>query len=293
MTGPGVGRCGVACSAMRQRLGTGLGRASRCVCGGPRPRRALAGTGRRTRGSPRPDMEFRLAAGRPDTGGVGDILVAEDLGRAGVDVGGRQAREVVGHRGGDMAGHPLVPEVAEHRAPAELVHLTGPDTGIAGILAARGGGVAVVEHGADEHLGGDRQGAAVACHQGDPGGEATAGAGARHDDAGGVDAQLVGVLGDPQQPPVAVVDQSRATDFGRQPVVHGDHDGTEQVEPLQRDVDLREAISHDHPTAVYPEDARCPCGVRGPGGAEDRQGNPRTVLARHGDLAPVDRATFE
>src|SRR6266705_4432746 len=44
----------------------------------------------------RPDVQFGLAAGRPDAGGVAGVLVAEDFGGTCVDVGGRQAREVAG-----------------------------------------------------------------------------------------------------------------------------------------------------------------------------------------------------
>jgi hypothetical protein len=55
------------------------------------------------------------------------------------------------------------------------------------------------------------------------------------DDACGVDAEVLGVLGGPEQTLVAVLDQGRAGDLRRQPVVHGDHGGAEPLEPLQRD----------------------------------------------------------
>ncbi len=164
-------------------LTAGAGRASRCGSGGLWPRCSPADTGRRTRGS------------RPP---------------------GRQAREVLGQRRRDVLGHLLAGEVAEDGAPCELVHLAGPDAGPAGVLAAGGAGVAVVEHGADQHLRGDRRGAEVAGQQGDTGGEAAARAGAGDDDPGGVDAQLFAVFGDPEQSLVAVVDQGGAGGLGCQ-----------------------------------------------------------------------------
>ena len=75
--------------------------------------------------------------------------------------------------------------------------------------------------------------APVAGQQGGPRGEAAAGAEPGGDDPVRVDAQLVGVLGRPQQAVVAVLDRVGVGGLGCQPVVHGDHDGTEQVEPFR------------------------------------------------------------
>lgn len=92
---------------------------------------------------------------------------------------------------------------------------------------------------------------------GDARGEAAAGTGPGDDDAVRVDAQLVGVLGDPAETVVAVVDRDRAAELGGEAVVHRDHNGAQPVEPLERDVDLREPVAEHPPAAVHPVDARC------------------------------------
>ncbi|MDH6678518.1 hypothetical protein M2284_002721 [Rhodococcus sp. LBL1] len=263
-----------------------------------RVRRAVAEICARVQGvetveAARPDLEFGLAAGRPDAGGVVDVLVAEDFGGAGVDVGGRQAGEVVGERWRNILGHFAGGEVAEDGTPSELVHLAGPDAGHAGVLVAGRAGVAVIEHGADQNLGGDRRGTAVAGQQGDTGCEATARTDAGDDDPLGVDAQFGRMFGDPAQSLVAVLDEGGAGRFGREPVVHGHHHRAELVEPVQRDVDLREAVAHHHPAAVHPVDTRRHGRAVGVRGAEDGQRDRGTVRRGHRDLAPVDLSVGE
>ena len=170
-----------------------------CGFAGPRPRAVPWGTARRSRGSRRPRRAVRPGRRPPRSGGVGDVLVAEDLGRPGVDVGGRQAGEVVGQGRGDVGGHVVggrsprsgrqpnsfISRVQTPGSPAywrlEMVALRWSSMGQISTWAAIAGR------------------AAVAGQQGDAGGQAAAGAGARDDDAGRVDAEFGGVLGDPEQ----------------------------------------------------------------------------------------------
>ena len=170
--------------SLRSGWGPGLGRASRCGSGGPRPRRAPAGTARRTRGS-RPPRRAVRPGRRPPRSGWRSRRPRRGRPRR----CRRRCRWSAGRTGRRPAPARRTPDtsvgaVAEDAAPAELVHLPGPDAGAAGVLAAGGGVVAMVEHRADQHLRGDRRGAAVAGQQRDPGGQAAAGAGTGDDDAG-------------------------------------------------------------------------------------------------------------
>src|SRR5205085_3168230 len=96
-----------------------------------------------------------------------------------------------------IAGDVVLPvQLAEIRAPAEVVRFAAPYR--RAFDAARRARVAVVDHGIDEQLEREIDLAAVAGKDGEPGGEATTGARARHRDALRVDAELVGVLRGPE-----------------------------------------------------------------------------------------------
>lgn len=143
----------------------------------------------------------------------------------------------------------------------------------------------MVEHGADEHLRGDRRGSVVACGQGEARGEPAAGTGSCDDDPVGVDAEFVRVLDEPRQSSVGVGDQAVAGCLRREAVVDRSHHGAELVEPLQWNIDLGEAISHDHATTVQPVHARSRGGRLGRDGSEDRYGQLCTVVGDDHGLA--------
>ncbi|GGT35908.1 hypothetical protein GCM10010243_10760 [Streptomyces matensis] len=144
----------------------------------------------------------------------------------------------------------------------------------------------MVEHGTDQQLCRDRGRAEVARQQAQSGGEPPARADARDHDAAGVDAQLLAVRGHPGQSSVAVLDGGGAGGLGREPVLHGDDDHAEPLQPLQRDVRLPEAVAHDHPAAVDPVDARCRDGRVVVRGTQHRQPDGGAVLGRDVHLPP-------
>ncbi len=93
-----------------------------------------------------PDVQFGVAAGCPDPGGVIDDLVAEDFGGTDVDVGGREAGKFASSTGRDVGGDLLIGKVGHERVPGELVGLTSPAPGSARVLTAGSCGVAVDKH---------------------------------------------------------------------------------------------------------------------------------------------------
>lgn len=152
---------------MRRGPGTGLGPASRRGSGGPWPICGPAGTARRSRGSRPPRRGVRPGRRPPRCGWRSRCPRRGRLRRSRCrrkwSAGPRGRRPGRVRRMGDL----VVGQVAEDTAPAERVHLAGPDAGPVSVLAAGDAGVAVVEHGADQQLRGNRRGAQVAGQQGD------------------------------------------------------------------------------------------------------------------------------
>ena len=147
----------------------------------------------------------------------------------------------------------------------------------------------VVELGDPEVLEAQARAAPVAGEQRQPGREPAAGAPAVDRDPGGVDAELVGVVVQPHQRGVAVLDPGRERVLGRQPVLDRDHDHARARAPAR-------------PTPC----ARCRCcrrrtrrrGCRGwpaPAPAPRRCG--RRPVDTHGDLGralgPGDAAVVD
>lgn len=78
--------------------------------------------------SARINMEFNGDAGPRQTGGVGDVLINEEVERRAGDEGGRQAAEVSGSRGGSVGRHIWAARlVAQERGPAEAIVVRRPD----------------------------------------------------------------------------------------------------------------------------------------------------------------------
>jgi len=127
----------------------------------------------------------------------------------------------------------------------------------------------MVEHRADENLGNYVRAAEIPGHQGHPGGKPAAGAGASHDDPPGIDAQFRGMRRNPGETLVAVFDQRAARHFRRQPIVERRDHRPVALEPLKRDIQVGEAITHHHAAAMHPVDAGRP-GKLDAGRTEDR-----------------------
>jgi hypothetical protein len=90
----------------------------------------------------------------------------------------------------------------------------------------------------------------ISGQEGDGGGQAPAGTVAHYPDPGRVDAELVGVLGEPAQAGVAVLDRRGMGVFGGKSVVGGEH-----RDPAVGDVAGNRAVvdgdaAADHPAAV-------------------------------------------
>ncbi len=73
---------------------------------------------------------------------------------------------------------------------------------------------------------------------------------AGNDELGCVEADLVGVLGGPNEAGLAVLNEGHAADVRCEAVVDGDHDGAKAGQPVEGDVDLGEAVSHHHAATV-------------------------------------------
>ena len=138
-----------------------------------------------------------------------DILVAEDIEIANVDVHGRQicrirhaCRRSVGRDVSD-AGFHLVHGLTEDGGPGCQVVLVAP--GQEGRQVLVGFDVAVVEHGVEEDLLGERRGEfAVAGEDGGCGGAAAAATVTHNGDTGRVDVELGGVVTEPSNAREAV-----------------------------------------------------------------------------------------
>lgn len=76
----------------------------------------------------------------------------------------------------------------------------------------------MVQHRATQDLRGDRGPTQVTGHQGETGGKASSCARTRDHDAIGIDAEIVGVLGNPVQPSVAVLNGGEASVLGPLPI---------------------------------------------------------------------------
>ncbi len=158
--------------------------------------------------------------------GVGDALVPQRVELHHRDVGGRQPRqfEDPGAGGGGVRGDP---GGAPHPAP-QVGLPTQPGVapvphGSVGEQPRAGGAEPVVERRAAQVLEADRGSAPIAGEQGDPGGQGAPGAVAPHGDPVGPDAPLGGVLRQPAQPGVTVLQGRGEGVLGRQAVVDRDH----------------------------------------------------------------------
>src|ERR1700753_3767262 len=106
-----------------------------------------------------------------------------------MNVGGSPDRAVA--RGGVARRAARAAAAPRVGAPAGVV--AGPVPGAEAVVLVAGGGlVAVVEHGIDEHLGGQGRGVLVPRPPSHPGGQATAGAGPADGQPGRVVAELTG-----------------------------------------------------------------------------------------------------
>ena len=198
----------------------------------------------------RPDVQLANAAVGPDLAGVGHVLVAEHLGAAHVDERRWQPGQVGGPARGGVDRHVgRAAAVTQVGVPAGVVAgpVPGPETVE---LVAGGGLVAVVEHGVDEHLGGQGRAVLVAGPQRHPGGQAAARAGPGDRQPGRVIAELGGLGRGPEQAGVAVVERGRVRMLGGHPVLHADHHGVQVGDPVQRLRDAGPPVREDHAAAV-------------------------------------------
>ncbi|KAJ1684628.1 hypothetical protein LUZ63_020383 [Rhynchospora breviuscula] len=156
------------------------------------------------------DVHLGRHARAQQAAGVLQVLLDEQVDRAGREVRRRQPGEVLrARRDGVRRRVRCASRAAEQRLPAEAVVRRRPDV-LAGVrLRVRQRDGPVVEHRVDEVLEGQPRSAAVAGQQRQRGGQPAAGALALDPDPRGVDAELVGVLGEPPQGGEAVLDRCR------------------------------------------------------------------------------------
>jgi hypothetical protein len=101
-----------------------------------------------------------------------------------------------------------------------------------------------------------------------------AGALARHPDQLGVDAELRGVVGDPPQRGVAVLERGRVGVLGRQPVVDREHDAPHPVRDAQGGrVDAVEVAEHVAAPVQVEDGGEQPGGARRPVAADTQVGS--------------------
>ena len=183
---------------------------------------------------------------------VVDVLVAEAVGPADHDERRREPRQVGRPRRRRGRRHVIATgEVAQHRLPAELVGVAVPHG--EPVVVARRGDATIVEHGTVEQLEGDRQLAAIAGQHCERGGETATGAEPGDADAGGVDPEVAGVLVQPPQRGVAVLERGGVGVLGRQPVVDRYHDAPELEDPRAEVTVVHRVVAEHVATAVDPQ----------------------------------------
>jgi hypothetical protein len=160
---------------------------------------------------------------------IGEILVDEEIDRADADEGGRQSLEAGlprRHRARRDPGGAR--GLAEEAFPAEAILRRGPQDRADRRRGGGDGAGAIVEHRVDQHLQDQRHLAAVARGDREQGGMTAAGALAHHRDPAAIDAEFVGMVMDPFEPGIIIVDRTREAGFGRQPIVDGDDHAVER-----------------------------------------------------------------
>ena len=136
---------------------------------------------------------------------------------------------------------------------------------------------------------GQRREAAVAGEQRGTRREPAARAGTGDEDATRVDAELLGVLGRPDQPGIAVLNRGRVRVLRRQAVLHGDDDRADLEDVGQEHLDAGPHVADDHaaPVGVVDRRPRAGTGRR----AQNEQGDLGVALrSRHRALLDDDRA---
>ncbi len=238
----------------------------------------------------RPDVQLCVDPGGPEGARVRDGLVAEHLRAPAVQVRRRQPGQVrrTCRRGRRIDGvGPAA--LAEVRVPRDVHHLSVGDADPVE-LAAGHGGVAVVEHGGDEDLRRHRGTPAVASEQGDARGQPAAGALPGDDDPRRVDAELDGVLREPDETGVGVLDRVGVRVLGGQPVVDAHQDDVVVAEePVVERVQVPEVVAEHHAAAVDRVDGGD--GAGRVGAPDDGEVDRVAEVARHGD-APLVVADF-
>jgi CBS domain-containing protein len=124
-------------------------------------------------------------------------------------------------------------------------------------VRVHGAGGAVVQHRIDEQLVGDRHLTAVAGQDGQCGGESAPGARAADHDPAAVDAEARGVVVDPAQGGVAVVDLARRSGLRCQPVVDGDDRRAGLGADPAAEHLVAVGAAEDVAAAVDPDQTRC------------------------------------
>jgi hypothetical protein len=114
---------------------------------------------------------------------------------------------------------------------------------------------AAPDRGVDERLGGDGRSAAVARSERERRAQKTAGAVAAHSDAVAVDREPVGVVAEPRQHAVAVVECRRIRMLGRQAVVDADDRGGALIREAPRVRVRAFEIAEPEPAPVQVDDA--------------------------------------
>ncbi len=236
----------------------------------------------------RPHVQLGVDPGGPQGARERHGLVAEHLGAAAVDVRAGEPGQVLGARGcrvrGDVVGTTALAEVG---APAEVHRLAVGDADAVDLPGGHGV-VAVVEHRGDEDLREHLGPAPVTSEQDRPRRQAPARALPGHHDARRVDAELVGVLRDPDESGVAVLDGGRVGVLRGEAVVHADEHDVVVEQPVVVRVEVAEVVPHHHPAAVDRVDAR---GRTGPAGALDHREVDRVAaVAGDGDAPPLEAA---
>ena len=168
-------------------------------------------------------VEFGRDPGSGQAPRVDAALFVEQVEIADPDPRRRKPREVDAACGGGIGlGHRVSRFLPEIGLPRDVVAALGPaEAALAGMHRIEHG--AVVEHRVQQHLEGDRV-ALVVRALGEAGGEAAAGTGSADGDAGGIDPQRGGLVLQPAQRGVAVIEVGREGMLGGQAVFDADHE---------------------------------------------------------------------
>src|ERR1700683_211830 len=161
-------------------------------------------------------------AGVVETARVFHIFIGEEIDGPHHDERGRESGEIfyarrnrTGRNVGRTSGN------AKERSPAKAVRCWSPDELAHEWRSLATAAGAVVEHWVDEHLEEDGNFFAVASGDGQHGGMSAAGTFSADGDALGINAERIGVVIEPAERGVIVLQRTRKVRFGREPVVNG------------------------------------------------------------------------